>query len=281
MTDSYAVIGNPIAHSRSPAIHAAFASATGHDVDYGRLLAPLDGFTATALRFRDEGGRGLNVTLPFKLEAFALATELTARAAAAGAVNVLAFDGDRILGDNTDGVGLVRDIEERLGLPLGGASVLLLGAGGAARGVIRPLLQAGVERLVVVNRNPARALELARQLGESRVQGGGFELAARALAAGVSFQLLLNATSVGLDGSALPLPVELFAQARLAFDMYYAAHPTAFMKQAAAAGCPSVSDGLGMLVQQAAESFLVWRGVRPPTGPVYAALRAQLAAEAG
>lgn len=280
MSDRYAVIGNPIAHSRSPAIHAMFARATGQEIEYGRLLAPADGFAEAALRFRAAGGRGMNVTLPFKLDAFALATERSARADAAGAVNLLAFDGDRIFGDNTDGAGLVQDIETRLGLPLRGCTALLLGAGGAARGVIHPLLAAGVTNVSVANRSADRARELAERCGDPRVRGGGFELANEALAAGGRFDLLVNATSVGLAGEHLPLPGALFARARLAFDMFYAAGPTSFMAQAVESGCRVVSDGLGMLIEQAAESFLIWRGVRPDTVPVYAALRAALAAEA-
>jgi shikimate dehydrogenase len=286
MTDRYAVIGNPIVHSRSPAIHARFAQATGQDISYDRLLAPADGFAAAALRFRDDGGRGLNVTLPFKLDAFALATERSARAEAAGAVNLLAFDGERIFGDNTDGAGLVRDIEARLGLALAGRSVLLLGAGGAARGAIRPLLDAGVERIFIANRSAGRAEELARQMaagagaGLPSPSGGGFDAVAAALDAGQRFDVLVNATSTGLAGDCLPLPAAVFAGAALAYDMFYSARATPFMAQAAAGGCATVSDGLGMLIEQAAESFLVWRGVRPETAPVYAALRAELAAEA-
>jgi shikimate dehydrogenase len=280
MSDRYAVIGNPIAHSRSPAIHAMFARATGQDIEYGRLLAPVGGFAGAALRFRDSGGRGMNVTLPFKLDAFALATERSARAEAAGAVNLLAFDGARIFGDNTDGAGLVRDIETRLELPLRGCTVLLLGAGGAARGVVHPLLAAGVANLAIANRSADRARELAEHCDDPRVRGGGFELANETLMAGERFDLLVNATSVGLAGDALPLPGALFGGARLAFDMFYAAGPTPFMAQAAEAGCRAVSDGLGMLLEQAAESFLIWRGIRPDTAPVYTALRAELAAEA-
>ncbi|MCM5570680.1 shikimate dehydrogenase [Burkholderiaceae bacterium FT117] len=280
MADRYAVIGNPIAHSRSPAIHARFAAATGQDIVYERLLAPVGGFAEAALRFRAEGGRGLNVTLPFKLDAFALATERSARAEAAGAVNLLAFDGERIFGDNTDGAGLVRDVEVRLGVPLAGRSVLLLGAGGAARGVIRPLLDAGATRVAIANRTAARARELATGLGDARVAGCGFDEVGAMLDGGGPFDLLVNATSTGLGGEALPVPGALFAAALLAYDMVYAAAPTRFMAQAEAGGCPRVSDGLGMLIEQAAESFLVWRGVRPDTAPVYAALRAELAAEA-
>ncbi|MFA7665664.1 MAG: shikimate dehydrogenase [Burkholderiaceae bacterium] len=275
--DRYAVIGNPIAHSRSPAIHARFAEATGEALVYERLLAPVDGFAELALRFRDEGGRGLNVTLPFKGEAFTLATERSARAQAAEAVNLLRFDGERIIGDNTDGAGLVADIGQRLGLALVGRSVLILGAGGAARGTLRPLLDAGAVRIAIVNRSADKARALAAAAGDARVEGGGYDEIGAMLDGGGPFDLLLNATSASLGGERLPLPDALFAPARLAYDMFYAARPTDFMAQASQAGCPRVSDGLGMLVEQAAESFLVWRGVRPATDAVYEALRAELA----
>jgi len=275
----YAVIGNPIAHSRSPAIHAQFAAQTDQDMVYDRLLAPLDAFVATVAAFRAEGGRGLNVTLPFKTEAFRLADSLTPRAALAGAVNTLAFDADRVLGDNTDGAGLVDDIEHRIDLPLAGARVLLLGAGGAARGVVQPLLAAGIDRLMIVNRTAARAGELVSDLGArlpaadaEKLSAGGFD----AIAGG--FDLIINATSAGLADASPPVPASAWSGVRLALDMVYAAQPTAFMRAAADAGCPRVEDGLGMLVAQAAESFALWRGVRPATLPVYAMLREQLAA---
>jgi shikimate dehydrogenase len=275
MTDRYAVIGNPIAHSRSPQIHALFARQTGEVIEYGRLLAPIDRFAAEVLAFREGGGRGLNVTLPFKLEAFALATERSARAEAAGAANLLAFDGDRVFCDNTDGAGLVRDIEDRLGLRLEGLGVLICGAGGAARGVIQPFLDAGIERVRIVNRSAQRALELARVWADRRVSGGGFD---EASSCGESFDLVVNATSTGLAGDRLPLEPRIFPGASLAYDMFYAARPTAFMLQATGCGCPQVSDGLGMLIEQAAESFLVWRGIRPRTREVHEAIRAELSA---
>ena len=277
----YAVIGNPIAHSRSPEIHAMFAAQTGEAVEYGRLLAPVDGFAAAVDGFRADGGGGLNVTLPFKPEAFAYASRHTPRAAAAGAVNTLAFDGDDVLGDNTDGPGLVADIEQRIGLPLAGARLLLLGAGGAARGVVLPLLEAGVARLVIANRTAATAIalreELAGRLGPAhaaRLSAGGLE------AAEAGFDLVVNATAAGLSDAAPAMPAAAWRGPRLALDMVYGARPTAFMRAALEAGCPRVEDGLGMLVGQAAESFALWRGVRPEAAPVLAALRARLAAAA-
>lgn len=273
MTDRYAVIGNPVAHSRSPSIHARFAKQTGHDIEYGRLLAPLDGFVRVVERFRAEGGRGLNVTLPFKLEAYAWAGRRSGRAQAAGAVNTLRFDDDgTAFGDNTDGAGLVRDVQQRLGLPLAGRAVLVLGAGGAARGVVGPLLDAGVARLVIANRTPARAIALAEAFAQAR--------ACDFAALDAGFDLVVNATSAGLSDERLPISDAVLGAATLCYDMVYAARDTAFVAQALAAGCPRASDGLGMLVEQAAESFLVWRGVRPLTGPVYEALRAELAADA-
>jgi shikimate dehydrogenase len=277
----YAVIGNPIAHSRSPEIHAMFAVQTGQAIDYGRLLAPPDGFAAAVDAFRAAGGLGLNVTLPFKPEAFAYARRRTPRAEIAGAVNTLAFDGEDVLGDNTDGPGLVADVRDRVGLPLSGARVLLLGAGGATRGVVRPLLEAGVARLAIANRTASRAIALRDELA-ARLQPAD---AARLAAGGLDeveggFEAVVNATAAGLAGEAPPLPPAAWHGARLALDMVYGAHPTAFMRTALAAGVPRVEDGLGMLVAQAAESFALWRGVRPDVAPVYAALRARLAASA-
>jgi shikimate dehydrogenase len=274
----YAVIGNPVAHSRSPAIHAMFAAQTAQAIDYGRLLGPLDAFAATVGAFRAEGGRGLNVTVPFKTEAFDYADEHSPRAKVAGAVNTLVFDGERVLGDNTDGAGLVWDILNRIGVPLSGARLLLLGAGGAARGVVKPLLDAGLESIVICNRTEARARALQDDLGRTldpaqaaRIEAGGADRAAG------EFDLIINATAAGLSDSAPIVSTDSLRRARLALEMVYGAKPTAFMRIAQAAGCPRVEDGLGMLVGQAAESFAVWRGVRPDPMPVYRAIRAELA----
>ncbi len=275
MTDRYAVIGNPVAHSRSPSIHAHFARQTGQDLEYGRLLAPLDGFVVAVEHFRDAGGCGLNVTLPFKSEAHAWAARRSARAQVAGAVNTLRFDRDGAWGDNTDGAGLVRDLEDRLGVALAGRSVLILGAGGATRGVIGPLIEAGVARLTIANRTAPRAIALVDEfagMAAGRLRGCGFD------DAGDGHDLLVNATSAGLVGDRLPIADALFAGAVLAYDMFYAARETAFVAQAREGGCARACDGLGMLVEQAAESFFAWRGVRPLTAPVYEALRTELAA---
>ena len=269
MTDRYAVTGNPIAHSRSPQIHAAFARQTGQDIEYTRLLAPLDGFAATVTAFRAAGGRGTNVTLPFKGEAFRLATETSERARLAVAVNTLRFDGPRAFGDNTDGVGLVRDITVHLGVPIEGRRVLLAGAGGAARAVIPALLEARPAAMVVANRTPARATELAG-LFPGEVTGRGFDALERE-----RFDLVVNATSASLAGEAPPLPPSAFAAAALAYDMMYGKGDTPFLQLARAHGARELADGLGMLVEQAAESFFIWRGVRPETKSVLADLRAQ------
>jgi shikimate dehydrogenase len=283
--DRYAVIGNPIAHSRSPEIHGHFARATGQSLTYERLLAPVGGFAEAVDAFRAEGGRGLNVTLPFKVDAFAYARRRSLRAEVAGAVNCLAFEGQDAYGDNTDGAGLVADLTGRLAVMLDGASVLLLGAGGASRGVVQPLLEAGVSRLVVANRTASRARELVEALSQRladsmpavmRLSGCGLD----ELPVQDTFDLVVNATSGGLGGEPVAIAPALLGRAALAYDMVYGAAPTPFMQQARAAGCPRVSDGLGMLVEQAAESFHLWRGLRPETAPVFDALRAALDSQA-
>lgn len=267
MTDRYAVVGNPVAHSMSPEIHAAFARQTGQDIAYTRLYAPLDEFAHTVETFRASGGKGLNVTVPFKGEAFRLATERTGRALAAEAVNTLRFDDGRVQGDTTDGPGLVRDIVDNLAVPLAGKRVLLVGAGGAARGVIQSLLDTGIDALVLANRTVERARELAKRFGRG-VEPRGFDALGKA-----SFDIVVNATSASLSGEAPPLAPRVFAPGSLAYDMMYGKGETPFLAAARAAGAAQLTDGLGMLVEQAAESFLVWRGVRPQTAPVLAMLR--------
>jgi len=274
MTDRYCVLGNPVAHSRSPAIHARFAAQCRQDLVYEALLAPLDGFTETVRQFVATGGKGANVTVPFKEEAFRLCTRRSARAERAGAVNTLAFAGGEIHGDNTDGAGLVRDIEANLGFVLAGKRVLLLGAGGAARGVIAPLLACRPLSLFVANRSAGKAEVLARQFSDlAAVDAGDF-----AKTAGRQFDAVINATSASLAGEALPLPAGIFAADSLAYDMMYGKGETPFLALARAQGAAQLADGLGMLVEQAAEAFLVWRGMRPDSAPVLAALREQLKA---
>ena len=273
-TDAYCVFGNPIAHSKSPAIHAAFAQQTGEAIVYERRLAPLDGFALAARGFAAEGGKGANVTVPFKLDACALATELTPRAKAAGAVNTLRFDGDVILGDNTDGAGLVADIVRNAGVAIAGKRVLLLGAGGAARGVVLPLLQERPQELFIANRTVATAQALVAQFQEAGqgvdgLRAGGFEQPEG------QFDIVINATSASLAGDLPPVPTTVFGSHTLALDMMYGAAPTVFMDFAAGNGA-QVRDGLGMLVEQAAEAFFVWRGVRPDTQQLLALLRGAL-----
>jgi len=270
--DRYAVIGHPIAHSKSPRIHAEFARQTGQALRYEALLAPLDGFAACVEAFRAGGGRGANVTVPFKLEAHALADRLSERAAAAGAVNTLSFDDDgTIRGDNTDGAGLVRDLTANLACPLRGRRLLLLGAGGAARGVILPLLDEAPASLTIANRTAEKALALAAAFdgGASPVRGCGLDALA-----GQRFDLVINATAASLADRAPELPTGLYAAGALAYDMMYGKGDTPFMAAAAADGAAFRADGLGMLVEQAAESFRLWRGVEPDTAPVLAMLRA-------
>lgn len=273
--ERYAVIGNPIAHSKSPEIHARFAEQTGQELVYERVLAPLDGFADTVHDFIGRGGKGANVTVPFKLDAYALAMELTARAQAAGAVNTLKFDqaangGALILGDNTDGVGLVTDIVKNAGVALANKRVLLLGAGGAARGVVLPLLQTNPAELVIANRTASKALELAQ-----RFTAQGNVRVSECSALQGPFDVIINATSASLSGDLPPVPASVFSQDTFAYDMMYGKEPTVFMRLAAQHGAMA-RDGLGMLVEQAAESFFVWRGVRPETAQVFAALRAAL-----
>ena len=274
MSDRYAVIGNPIAHSKSPDIHAAFARQTGQDVEYSRLLAPLDAFRAAAAEFRASGGRGLNVTLPFKLEAFDLADEVTRRAKDARAANFLSFEPGRIRADNTDGAGLVADLTTNLGVTMEARRVLLLGAGGAAQGVLGPLLARQPAILTIANRSVDKALRLAENMrhqpdaASTVVSGVGYgDLA------GHHFDLVINSTSSSLQGELPPLPADLFAPDSLAYDMMYGKAPTPFLVFARAQGAARVADGLGMLVEQAAESFFLWRGVRPRTAPVIDLMR--------
>lgn len=266
MPDRYAVIGHPVAHSKSPWIHAQFARATREDIAYAAIDAPPAGFVAAVENFRAGGGKGLNVTLPFKEQAFRYCKGTSARAAAAQAVNTLVLDRAQPFGDNTDGVGLVRDLTTNLGRSLAGAQVLLLGAGGAAQGVLAPLAEAGAAAIVIANRTAARAEALAARV--PLATACGFDALE-----GRAFDLVVNATSAGLAGELPRLPRGLFRPGALAYDMVYG-RETEFLAMARAAGA-ATSDGLGMLVEQAAESFLVWRGVRPDTRAVLAALRAR------
>jgi shikimate dehydrogenase len=274
MTDRYAVIGNPIAHSKSPQIHALFASQTAQDIQYTRLLAPVDGFKATVEAFIAEGGRGANVTVPFKLEAFDLAHQVSPRAKEALAANFLKFENGRIAADNTDGFGLVRDIAVNRAFAIAGKRVLLMGAGGAAQGLLVPLLEAQPAILTIANRTADKALRLAESVrhhaasAHTVVSSQGYsELA------GKHFDLVINATSASLGDELPPLPPTVFAAGALAYDLMYGRQSTPFLSLARQQGVELLADGLGMLVEQAAESFRLWRGVRPHTAPVIEALR--------
>lgn len=279
MTDRYAVVGHPIAHSQSPRIHRLFAAQTGQDLSYDAILAPLDGFAATLRRFVAEGGKGLNVTLPFKAEAFILADACSPRATQASAVNTLTVGADgRLWGDNTDGVGLVRDLKEALGLTLFERRLLVLGAGGAGCGILGPLLEEGPRELVVANRTAARAEALADRfhcLGP--VRGTGLA----ALSGTGSFDLILNATAASLANATPDLPTGLVAAHTVCYDLAYGHEPTTFMRWADQQGAAHAEDGLGMLVEQAAVAFELWRGVRPDTAPVRAILRQGVPQPAG
>ena len=270
----YGVIGNPIAHSKSPTIHAMFAEQTGQNMVYERILAPIDQFVPTVRTFFARGGKGLNVTVPFKLEAYALADWRTERAQVAGAVNTLWIENAKLRADNTDGVGLVRDLAHNLKLTLTGSRILLVGAGGAARGVLLPLLEQAPAALVIVNRTRSRAEELALLASAmGKVTAVDFQ--------GVSghFDLVINASSASLAGEIPPLPAAVFSAGAFAYDMMYGDKPTLFMEFATQQGAARTADGLGMLVEQAAESFQVWRGVRPQTEHVIEELRYRLRAQ--
>jgi shikimate dehydrogenase len=276
MTDRYAVIGHPISHSKSPLIHAEFAQQTGEDISYAAILAPLDEFEKTVHAFIAGGGKGMNVTVPFKQEAYELCDELTERAELAGAVNTLTFAEGKIFGDTTDGKGLIRDIIGNLGFAIEGKSVLVIGAGGAARGTLAPLLRCNPSRLVIANRTHAKAAELARLIAPLDKKQKHIEAKTFELLADETFDLVINATSASLQNALPEMPKNIKLNQSLAYDMMYAKMPTLFMKFASEHGATRVSDGLGMLVEQAAESFLVWRGVRPETKSVLKKMRAAL-----
>ena len=270
MTDRYAVIGNPIEHSKSPLIHQAFAKQTGEALHYQRLLGDLDHFEDEVRRFFADGGCGLNVTVPFKERAWSMVQQRSERAQSAGAVNTLIPLADGCLhGDNTDGAGLVRDLTVNHGYLLSGSRILLLGAGGASKGVARPLLESGPEQLVIANRTADKARLLANTLQALGPVGGcGLDELE-----GQQFDLIINGTAAGLQGEVPPLPSAILASGGWTYDMLYGSEPTAFVRWGERQRAGKALDGLGMLVEQAAESFFVWRGVRPETTPVIAQLR--------
>ena len=271
--DEYAVMGNPITHSKSPLIHGLFAKQTGQNIRYRAIHVDLGGLPQAIGNFSALGGKGLNITVPFKAEAWHLANQLSDRARIAGAVNTLKISESGLLfGDNTDGIGLVRDLIDHHGIVIEGKSLLLVGAGGAARGVIAPLVDEKPHRFVIANRTIGRAHELAHHFS------GKLQIAAKSFVdlGNDSFDIVINATSASLGNEIPQLPVSCITQAEIAYDMMYGAAPTAFMQWANLAGAKKCSDGLGMLVEQAAESFYIWRGIKPETAPAIAAVREQL-----
>ena len=264
----YAVIGNPVQHSLSPLIHAAFARQCEITLEYSAVLAPLDGFEACVSEFFDANGGGLNITVPFKEQAYLWVTERDPYASVAGAVNTIVRSSGGYLGCNTDGLGLLRDLEHNLGVSLDGRRLLVLGAGGAVRGILGPLLGANPEQLVIANRTPARAEVLVERLEDPRLTFAALD----ALQPG--YDVIINGTSAGLDGGRPELDAELFGKA-FVYDMVYGQNSRPYLEYAAAHGASATSDGLGMLVEQAAESFLLWFGIRPDTEPVLGLLREQ------
>ena len=270
MTDKYAVIGNPIAHSKSPLIHAAFAKQyentdTPQDISYDPIFAGLDDFEEKVQELIAQGYKGANVTVPFKFEAYNLCDfrHAAARSSGAYAVNTLIFNGNGIDGENTDGIGLRNDIERNIRFSIANKHILILGAGGAAYGILNSLL--GASSITIANRTHDKALQLIMAIKDYEVKASTFESLEK------PYDLIINATSAGLTDTALPIPNIIFSKYTLAYEMMYG-RETPFMAQARAAGA-QVSDGLGMLVEQAAEAFFIWRGVRPQTAPVIAMLR--------
>lgn len=272
MTDQYAVFGNPINHSKSPNIHRQFAEQTGQDLHYAKQLVPVDTFVQAAQDFFAQGGKGLNVTIPFKVEAFSFAQELTARAQRAGAVNVLALQANgTILGDNTDGIGMVHDMHN-LDWNLQHKRILILGAGGAVRGILQPVLAEHPTQVVIANRTLSKAEELAREFHDlGDVLARSYEQLA-----GEKFDIVINGTSASLTDELPPLPANLLNANACCYDLMYGAEPTVFLKWALENGAAKIADGLGMLIGQAAEAFYLWRHIRPEVVPVITAMRRQL-----
>lgn len=269
MTDRYAVMGNPIGHSKSPQIHAAFARQTGQDITYEALLVELDGFAAAVQDFHATGGKGLNITVPFKQDAFDLAQQLTPRAQRAGAVNTLYWNAqDELCGDTTDGIGMVRDLTDNHGITLRDKRILVIGAGGAVRGVLEPLLEQQPRAVQIANRTVAKAEQLAGLFAEfGPIQACGFD------AISGEYDVIINGTAAGLSGEVPPIPPTSISASTLCYDMMYGSQPTAFVRWCQQQGAAQALDGLGMLVEQAAESFFIWRGIRPDTRPVIQQLR--------
>ncbi len=268
--DTYAVMGNPISHSKSPLIHAAFARQTAQRLEYSAIQVDAGGFEQAVGNFRASGGKGLNITVPFKQEAWAFVDERSERATQAGAVNTISFGGDgRAMGDNTDGVGLLRDLQENHNVTLNSARILLLGAGGAVRGVLGPMIAQQPVEVVIANRTEEKAVALAGEFNRpDLLRGCGFQTIGEQ-----PFDLIVNGTAASLQGELPPIPVTAIGDATCCYDMMYGKAPTVFMAWGSEQQAAKVLDGLGMLVEQAAESFFIWRGVRPETAGVIAQLR--------
>jgi shikimate dehydrogenase len=273
--DLYCVMGNPVEHSKSPWIHARFAQLMGHDLRYVKRLVPLGGFARGVQGFRADGGKGCNVTVPFKFEAAPLATRQSERARLAQACNTLRFDGVEVFADNTDGVGLVSDISRNAGVDLAGRDVLLLGAGGAAAGVLGPLIEARPRRIVVANRTPSKAAALIERHSALAARHGVQLEAPEIHTVHDGFDVMINATTSSMTGAAVPIASSVLKPGTLACDLMYGPAAQGFVDWASSHGA-TARDGLGMLVEQAAEAFLVWRGVRPPSAQVLAELVALL-----
>ena len=274
LPDRYLVVGNPIAHSLSPKIHRLFAAQTGQTLTYQARLLPLEDFAAHAGRLLDRRLRGLNVTVPFKPAAYQWVDALSPRARLAGAVNTVSVRADGLHGDNTDGVGMVRDLTVNLGMTLATRRILVLGAGGAVRGVLGPLLDTAPGAVTIANRTPEKAAQLARRFShQGEVDGVGYDRLA-----GRRFDLIINGSAAGLHGQVAPLPAGIVRRGGMVYDMLYAATETPFLRWTRAQGVDRLADGLGMLVEQAAEAFWIWRGVRPDSRAVMRALRPAVSA---
>lgn len=270
-TRRYALMGNPVSHSRSPFIHLAFGEQVSVDIEYTLIQVDHGGFTQAVDNFRASGGEGLNVTVPFKSEAARYADSLSQAVTQAGAANTLVFADDQCTADNTDGVGLINDLSERLGVSLASKRVLLIGAGGAAKGAAGPLLDQNIAQLTIANRSVDKAYDIADHLNHDRLRACGFDDLSEH-----TFDVVINATSASLSGALPAVPASALAGCELVYDMMYASELTPFLRWAESHGCQHVADGLGMLVEQAAESFRIWTGEQPATQPVFEALRTQL-----
>lgn len=273
MTDQYAVFGNPITHSKSPEIHSFFAEQCQQNMSYSKACIELDHFNEAVRAFQQQGGKGLNITVPFKLEAYALADSLSQRARQAGAVNTLMLTDDgHIHGDNTDGIGMVNDIVKNHGWSMQAKTILVLGAGGAVRGVLGPMLEQNPERIIIANRTVEKAQQLATAFSQlGTVEGIGFGQVPEH-----GIDMIINGTSASLSGNLPPLPGAIITELTVCYDMMYANKPTAFLAWAQAQGAVKLADGLGMLVGQAAEAFALWRQTRPEVGDLIPLLRAKM-----